>query len=1058
MKPAKTSAIVTCHNYGRYLITCLESLFAQTRPFDEIILVDDDSNDMTFGIWQTHYQGRVRYERVRFRSQTPVRNHGFNMSNGDFIVFVDADDWLEPDFHKKMIEPLLNDPGLAFSYCGIRFWCEGKDIAWFDSPEHVMIPFNPVRLWQGNYCSQTSIVRREAWSAREHLFGYKLENGRFYGEDWDHWLYLAFKGWQGALVPDRLLNYRIHAHSNSRPVLENKERVAEIKWTIQKKYLNYELTLIFFYTGQACWQECGDYLEKLVLPVRTQVLFVYGYRGVLRPEDLQSLATKFYKIPDDGKSLDEWTKTAINTVQAEARGQKILFLSDHVFYGHDIYERLNKGLQNKRADIFSANQTHPFLRRPQAWRAVRGDPHHGGIYAVPLSRKPRRVFAAGLAGTLMTAENFHATAFHIERIYPGPVYIFTEYLAGFSAWLRTARWFADGSIRPMKIRKTSDSDGWPAVSIVVPVKDDRRGVQALLQSFEALDYPRERLDILIVDNGSRRPLSDLADRYPDVRFLTEEGRGSYAARNRGIGESRHALIAFTDADCEVTRSWLKDLVHCILRNPQAGAVSGPNLPLNPDCWLSRLSRRVGDHENFAGSTDMPPYAITMNVLYRREVFEALGFFDDRQISGSDTDMAWRMQRSGRWQLEQLTDRGLVYHRDAAGWVSYIRRALRIGHGHYGINQKFPEYLPAFLHWVPGSAAEIILHFLKKIRAWEKQTSPENKMPRRIEYYFLEFRRMLQKQGYLKNQRECLQKDCRNQAPFIFFGQQPFEIKTEMYAKLRHAAEAGYRVMHVDPRDPAYTLTRSWLYTLCGFTGVWFWRPGLASIGLWQMTPGIQKPFLSALNRYLNARRIRKALKIRKGERVYLCGGLPEEELGNWVKAFRGHEIVLNEQPVLSELSFVTAPAVGCLAVEVNELFDLDAYAAAARISPWPVMIVGKIKDTLLPKARRLALENNNLHFIETAALDEIQRRLALAVYILKPESAAQIPDVILTAVRKGLPAIISGGQWPEPCEGVTVVDGEPDLTLALRRHFVAPLWPLRSNVLETKAEELSLNS
>lgn len=74
-----------------------------------------------------------------------------------------------------------------------------------------------------------------------------------------------------------------------------------------------------------------------------------------------------------------------------------------------------------------------------------------------------------------------------------------------------------------------------------------------------MDYPPERREILVVDNGSRDRTGQIVASYP-VTLLREVLRGPAAARNRGIEASRGQLLAFTDADCVVTTRWLQELV------------------------------------------------------------------------------------------------------------------------------------------------------------------------------------------------------------------------------------------------------------------------------------------------------------------------------------------------------------------------------------------------------------------------------------------------------------------------------------------------------------------
>jgi glycosyltransferase involved in cell wall biosynthesis len=124
------SVVITCHNYGRYLRECLESILAQERPADEILVVDDASTDESPAIVAEYADHGVRYERVEFRDACRSYNHGIAASSGDLIAYVDADNSLTPRFISTLAARLEADPDLAFAYSD-RYWSgEGDVAAW----------------------------------------------------------------------------------------------------------------------------------------------------------------------------------------------------------------------------------------------------------------------------------------------------------------------------------------------------------------------------------------------------------------------------------------------------------------------------------------------------------------------------------------------------------------------------------------------------------------------------------------------------------------------------------------------------------------------------------------------------------------------------------------------------------------------------------------------------------------------------------------------------------------------------------------------------------------
>ncbi|MDP3921246.1 MAG: glycosyltransferase [Candidatus Omnitrophota bacterium] len=213
---SSTTAIVTCHNYGRYLPQCLDSLLNQTLPFKNIILVDDASDDETHDVWERQYQDRVGYARVDFGSQMKARHFGVEQTESSYIVCVDADDWLSATYHQRMIEPFLEDPEVGLAYCGMEIVREGDDHNWFPYTCHALIPFDPDLLWRQNYFSTAVMIRRSAWLGAEREYGVRFPNGKYALEDWDHWLEITGRGWTARLVSERLIFYRIHGQNTSR--------------------------------------------------------------------------------------------------------------------------------------------------------------------------------------------------------------------------------------------------------------------------------------------------------------------------------------------------------------------------------------------------------------------------------------------------------------------------------------------------------------------------------------------------------------------------------------------------------------------------------------------------------------------------------------------------------------------------------------------------------------------------------------------------------------------------------------------------------------------------
>ena len=113
------SVIVPAYNIGPYLGRSLDSLLAQTHPNLEIIVVDDGSSDNTAEVMR-EYAGKSQKIRVIFKENggvTSARLRGVGESSGDWIAFMDGDDYVEPQMYARLLENALA-AGADISHCG----------------------------------------------------------------------------------------------------------------------------------------------------------------------------------------------------------------------------------------------------------------------------------------------------------------------------------------------------------------------------------------------------------------------------------------------------------------------------------------------------------------------------------------------------------------------------------------------------------------------------------------------------------------------------------------------------------------------------------------------------------------------------------------------------------------------------------------------------------------------------------------------------------------------------------------------------------------------------
>lgn len=227
----------------------------------------------------------------------------------------------------------------------------------------------------------------------------------------------------------------------------------------------------------------------------------------------------------------------------------------------------------------------------------------------------------------------------------------------------------------------------PFVSVVVPVRNGAETLGDCLTSILASDYPIDRREIVVVDNGSSDGTAGVARRFP-VRCVAEPTRGHGNARNRGIREARGEFVAFTDADCAVAVNWLSELVSGF-DDPSVSAVAGDMISLPPTTPAERyVSTRKPSQTHWALVARRPWFHFG-SAAVRREAFERIGLFDPRFTGGcEDIDLAWRLHDAGL--VVRSRPQAVVFHRHRTNPSKFFRQQLGTGGGQAMLRRKYPH--------------------------------------------------------------------------------------------------------------------------------------------------------------------------------------------------------------------------------------------------------------------------------------------------------------------------------------------------------------------------------
>ena len=212
------SVVIPCYRQAHFLPQAVRSVLDQTWPEVEAIVVDDGSPDDPLSqLGELARDHRVTVLRQENAGVAAARNAGIGVSRGDFLNFLDADDWLAPQFCERLAPLLARSDDLGFAYCDMqRVYDEparqaaSEEYSVGSSRRVLQGDILPSLLLGGYFPPQTVLVRKTVLD-QVGLFDPELR-GR---EDWDLWLRIAASGNPVQYVDEKLVYYRIHESNRS---------------------------------------------------------------------------------------------------------------------------------------------------------------------------------------------------------------------------------------------------------------------------------------------------------------------------------------------------------------------------------------------------------------------------------------------------------------------------------------------------------------------------------------------------------------------------------------------------------------------------------------------------------------------------------------------------------------------------------------------------------------------------------------------------------------------------------------------------------------------------
>lgn len=229
----------------------------------------------------------------------------------------------------------------------------------------------------------------------------------------------------------------------------------------------------------------------------------------------------------------------------------------------------------------------------------------------------------------------------------------------------------------LKNLKSCDVDFVPEdfVTVIIPFRNESENILRSLKSIEAQEYPKEKYEVIFVDDFSQDDsLQKISDykKSNNIRILSVPSSYSVNAHKKrairfGIQNAKGKIIVTTDADCNHNENWLKSLLACMKED--VGFVSGPVEFYSNESLFSKLQKI-----EFAGlvitgagliGSDKPIICNAANIAYRKNAFDEVNGFNDQMnlSSGDDELLMQKIWKETDYKVKFCTNKKAIVETD-----------------------------------------------------------------------------------------------------------------------------------------------------------------------------------------------------------------------------------------------------------------------------------------------------------------------------------------------------------------------------------------------------------
>ena len=241
----------------------------------------------------------------------------------------------------------------------------------------------------------------------------------------------------------------------------------------------------------------------------------------------------------------------------------------------------------------------------------------------------------------------------------------------------------------------------PGFSIIIPAFNEEHYLPLCLDAIARVDWPGNRLETIVVDNGSTDSTCRIAESF-GARVLRDPAKTVSGLRNLGAAHAAGGVLAFVDADCMVSKEWLTAAEKYVDREDVAAWGSPPGIP-DDATWVQKAWYLVRQKDNSVQTVD---WLESMNLFVRKHQFLQVHGFDETLVTCEDVDFSYRISRLGAIVSDQTIS--VLHLGEAATIRAFFKKEIWRGKSSFtgvfkhGITRKelpslaIPFYFAVFL--------------------------------------------------------------------------------------------------------------------------------------------------------------------------------------------------------------------------------------------------------------------------------------------------------------------------------------------------------------------------